>query len=292
MTEQNNRPTDAQLAQDLRKGALGGAGGRILEILGGIAVAVGLAAGVLLPVILAGAVLIGLGGWIRQKTKGAAGQRAIDAILPDVVNAALEQVQLDPKPRLLDPEAANIPLPSHDGCSCSGYIRGTYRGLTAELCTVRLTEKHEIQREETGQWETNETEVYAGQWMLCQLGQELPTWLTLWPREALDKLFRSSTVQTGEEAFDKRFQLNCGDAQAALRMLDPTRMERLLALADRAHGKYSLSLHPDGRLYVAVSCGRGFFSMGKERETPELLRQRFSGELKWFTDMIDAFRPA
>ena len=58
MTEQNNRPTDAQLAQDLRKGALGGVGGRILEILGGIAVAVGLAAGVLLPVILAGAVLL------------------------------------------------------------------------------------------------------------------------------------------------------------------------------------------------------------------------------------------
>lgn len=69
MTEQNNRPTDAQLAQDLRKGALGGAGGRILEILGGIAVAVGLAAGVLLPVILAGAVLIGLGGWIGRRPK-------------------------------------------------------------------------------------------------------------------------------------------------------------------------------------------------------------------------------
>lgn len=293
MTEQSNRQTDAQLAQDLRKGALGGAGGRLVEILGGIVLVVGLAAGISLPVILAGAALIGFGGWLRQKTKGAAGQRAVEAILPDVVNAALEQVQLDPKPRLLDPEATNIPLPKHDGCSCSGYIRGAYRGLTAELCTVRLTEKHELQREETGQWETNETEVYTGQWMLCRLEQSFPTWLTLWPRGTLDQLFRSgSTVQTGEEAFDKRFQLSCGDAQAALRMLDPARIERLLALADSSMGKFALNLDPDGRLYVAVHCGRGFFDIGKGRETPEQLRQRFSAELKWFTDMIDAFRPA
>ena len=42
----------------------------------------------------------------------------------------------------------------------------------------------------------------------------------------------------------------------------------------------------------------GFFcteltkAFGPKPETPEQLRQRFSAELKWFTDMIDAFRPA
>ena len=67
-------------------------------------------------------------------------------------------------------------------------------------------------------------------------------------------------------------------------------MERILALADSPIGKFAVNLNPDGRLYLAVHSGRGFFDIGKGRETPEQLRQRFSRELKWFTDMIDAFR--
>ena len=51
--------------------------------------------------------------------------------------------------------------------------------MTAEICTVRLTEETEIQREETGLWEKNEREVYTGQWMLCRLNREFPTWLTI-----------------------------------------------------------------------------------------------------------------
>ena len=127
--------------------------------------------------------------------------------------------------------------------------------------------------------------------MLCELGQEFPTWLTIWPREKLDKLLRSSTIQTGDEAFDKRFNLSSDNAQAALQILTPGRMERILALAGSAHGKFSLNLNADGRLYLAVHSGRGFFDIGKGREQPEILRQRFASELKWFTDMIDVFRP-
>ena len=74
----------------------------------------------------------------------------------------------------------NIPLPSHSYCSGSGYIRGTYHGLTSELCTIKLTDVDEFQREETGLWEKNEREIYRGQWMLCELEQEFPTWLTFW----------------------------------------------------------------------------------------------------------------
>lgn len=53
--------------------------------------------------------------------------------------------------------------------------------LNTELCTVRLTEVSEFQREETGMWEKNEQVVYTGQWMLSELNREFPTWLTIWP---------------------------------------------------------------------------------------------------------------
>uniref|UniRef100_UPI0025D98827 DUF3137 domain-containing protein n=1 Tax=uncultured Gemmiger sp. TaxID=1623490 RepID=UPI0025D98827 len=177
-------------------------------------------------------------------------------------------------------------------CSGSGYIRGTYQGLTTELCTVKLTEVNEFQREETGQWEKNEREVYTGQWMLCELNREFPTWLTIWPRERMDKLFGSKTIRTGNEAFDKRFNVSSDDEAAALRILTPDRAEKILALADSSFGKLAINLNRDGRLYLAVHSGHGFFDLGKGREDPTQLRQRFTRELTWFTNMIDVFRGA
>ncbi|MCI7325931.1 DUF3137 domain-containing protein, partial [bacterium] len=156
--------------------------------------------------------------------------------------------------------------------------------------TVRLTEVSEFQREETGLWEKNEQEVYTGQWMLCQLNREFPTWLTIWPRERLDKLFSAKTIKTGSEVFDKRFNLSSDDEAAALRILTPGRMERILALADSPIGKFAVNLNPDGRVYIAVHSGHGFFDIGKGYENPAQLRQRFAHELRWFTDMIDTFR--
>ena len=123
-----------------------------------------------------------------------------------------------------------------------------------------------------------------------ELNREFPTWLTIWPRGALDKLSGAGTVKTGNEAFDRRFRLTCGDEAAALRILTPSRMERFLTLADASFGKFAVNLNPGGRLYLAVHSGRGFFEIGKGHETPAQLRERFARELKWFTDIINVFR--
>ena len=290
MAEQKTNMTDEQLAQELRKSKGGKLGGKILSLLGGvIAVAGMILGGNLVPVVIGGVVL-GLGQMVQCKSKEQAGRQTFDSIAPDIVGTAFENVQMPPVSPLLDANDTNIPLPSHTHCSGSGYIRGTYRGLTTELCTVRLTEVSEFQREEPGLWEKNEQEVYTGQWMLCQLNREFPTWLTIWPRDRLDELFSSKTIKTGNEVFDKRFNLSSDDEAAALCILTPGRMERILALADSSIGKFAVNLNPDGRVYIAVHSGRGFFGIGKGYENPAQLRQRFAHELRWFTDMIDAFR--
>ena len=292
MEEKNRNMTDERLSQQLRKSKGGKLGGKILSLLGGVVAIAGIILGGNIVLIVIGGVILGLGQMVQGKSKSKASQQAFDAIAPDLVSAALENVQLSPTPHLLDAEDTNIPLPRHTHCSGSGYVRGTYRGLTTELCTVRLTEVNEVQREETGLWEKNEQAVYTGQWMLCQLNREFPTWLTIWPREKLDKLLRAKTIKTGNETFDKRFNLSSDDEAAALRILSPSRMERILALADSSIGKFAVNLNSDGRLYIAVHSGRGFFDLDKGRENPAQLRERFARELRWFTDMIEAFRGA
>lgn len=289
MAEQKTNMTDEQLAQELRKSKGGKLGGKLLSLLGGVIAVAGMILGGNLVLVAIGGVVLGLGQMVQGKSKEQAGRQTFDSIAPEIVGTTFENVQMNPAPPLLDANDTNIPLPSHTYCSGSGYIRGTYRGLTTELCTVRLTEVSEFQREETGLWEKNEQEVYTGQWMLCRLNREFPTWLTIWPRE---KLLRSKTIQTGNEDFDKRFNLSSDDEAAALRILTPGQMERILALADSSIGKFAVNLNSDGRLYIAVHSGRGFFDIGKGRENPAQLRERFSRELKWFTDMIEAFRGA
>ena len=289
MEEQKTNMTDEHLAQELRRGKGGKPGGKLLSLLGGVVAIAGIILGGNIVLVVIGGVILGLGQMVQVKSKEQAGRQTFDSIAPDIVDTAFENVQINPVPPLLDANDTNIPLPSHTHCSGSGYIRGTYRGLTTELCTVRLTEVSEVQREETGLWEKNEQAVYTDQWMLCQLNREFPTWLTIWPREKLDKLLRAKTIKTGNETFDKRFNLSSDDEAAALRILSPGRIERILALADSSIGKFAVNLNSDGRLYIAVHSGRGFFDLGKGRENPAQLRQRFDRELKWFTDMIDAF---
>ena len=289
MEKQKTNMTDEHLAQELRRSKGGKPGGKLLSLLGGVVAIAGIILGGNIVLVVIGGVILGLGQMVQGKSKEQAGRQTFDSIAPDIVDTAFENVQINPVPPLLDANDTNIPLPSHTHCSGSGYIRGTYRGLTTELCTVRLTEVSEVQREETGLWEKNEQAVYTGQWMLCQLNREFPTWLTIWPREKLDKLLRAKTIKTGNETFDKRFNLSSDDEAAALRILSPGRIERILALADSSIGKFAVNLNSDGRLYIAVHSGRGFFDLGKGRENPAQLRQRFDRELKWFTDMIDAF---
>ena len=290
MAEQKTNMTDEQLSQELRKSKGSKLGGKILSLLGGVIAVAGMILGGNLVLVVIGGVVLGLGQMVQGKSKGNANQQTFEAIAPDIVGAAFENVQMNLTPHLLDAEDTNIPLPGHTYCSGSGYVRGIYQGLTTELCTVRLTEVSEVQREETGLWEKNEQEVYTGQWMLCQMNREFPTWLTIWPRDRLDQLLRAKTIKTGSEAFDKRFLLTGGDEAAVLRILTPNRLERLLALSDASFGKFAVNLNPDGRLYLAVHSGRGFFQIGKGRENTAQLRERFVRELTWFTDMIDAFR--
>lgn len=289
MEEQKNKMTDEQLFQELQKSKGGRAGGKLLSLFGGAVIVFGIILGGNMAVIIAGAVLLGLGQMTQGKARDKADQQTFDTIAPDILNTVFDHIEVNSTLHLLNAEDTNIPLPSHNYCSGSGYIRGSYHGLTAELCTMKLTDVNEFQREETGLWEKNEREIYTGQWMLCELEQEIPTWLTIWPRDKMDKLFHAKTIKTGNEAFDKRFNLSSDNEQEALRILNISRMERILDLADRSFGKFAINLNRDGKLYIAVHSGHAFFDIGKGKESPMQLRQRFTSELKWFTDMIDVF---
>ena len=158
MAEQKMKMTDEQLSQELHKSKGGRTGGKLLSLFGGIVIVSGIILGGNMVLIIAGAVLLGLGQMTHGRVRDKASQQTFDTIAPDILNTVFDHIEMNSTTHLLNAEDTNIPLPSHNYCSGSGYIRGTYHGMTAELCTVKLTDVNEFQREETGLWEKNERE--------------------------------------------------------------------------------------------------------------------------------------
>ena len=236
-------------------------GKRLLSILGLLIAIVGIVFGGNLVLVIVGCVILGLGQMIKDKEESTTS--GMDMIIKEL----FEDVQFNSNVHILNVSDTNIPLPKHDYCGGSGYVQGKYRGLDVEFCTIKLTDVTEALRDETGLWEKNENTVYTGEWMLCKLDRKFNTWLTIYPRNILDK----QSIKTGNEAFNKKFNLCYGDEELALEILDPNRLEKIMALSNR---KFSINLNEDGRLYMAIHDGHGFNSEN----------------LQWFVDMIDVFR--
>ncbi len=290
MKEKPSKMTDEQLSLEITKGRLNKSAGTLLKGLGIVIFIIGVIMGGNFPVIILGGIVLALGEWIYKKAHQNANQTVYTSIVPEILRTSFENIQTEPKEQMIHVKESNIPLPTSSDISGNGYIRFTYQGLDAELCNIVLTDVDEFLNENTNMWEKNEREVYSGQWMVCNLGRHFPSGLTFWPRGKLDKLFHSRTIKTEYEIFNKRFNLSCDNENWALDFLSTNRMERILKLTETAFSDFSVSLHDNGMLYIAVHSGHGFFDIGKGRENPEALRQRYTDELKWFTDMIDAFR--
>ena len=92
------------------------------------------------------------------------------------------------------------------------------------------------------------------------------------------------------EQFDKRFCVRADDPQEAYYILTPHMMEYITRMADKSGGTVYMSFLRDGKMHVAVKTGHDFFELGKSNTNAKALRQKFLGELLWFTDIIDTLR--
>ena len=92
------------------------------------------------------------------------------------------------------------------------------------------------------------------------------------------------------EQFDTRFCVRADNPQEAYYILTPHMMEYILTMADKGGGTVYLSFLRDGKMHVAVKTGRDFFELGNKNANVEELHQKFLGELRWFTDIIDTLR--
>lgn len=234
---------------------MNGMGKRLLSILGLLIAIVGIVFGGNLVLVIVGCVILGLGQMIKDKKEESTAS-GMDVIIKEF----FEDVQFNPNTHMLNVSDTNIPLPKHDYCSGSGCVQGKYKGLDVELCTIKLTDVTEVLRDETGLWEKNEKQIYEDQWMLCNLDCKFSTWLTIYPHSLLDE----QTIKTGNDAFDKKFNLSCGDQEEALKILDSSCLKKIMTLTNGPFRKFALNLNMDGKLYIAAHSGHGFENASRD----------------------------
>lgn len=125
MEEKSRNMTDEHLSRQLRKSKSGKLGGKLLSLVGGVVAIAGIILGGNIVLVVIGGVILGLGQMVQGKSKDKASQQAFDAIAPDIVSAALENVQMSPTPHLLDAEDEHTPAQTHPlqrQWVCSGNI--------------------------------------------------------------------------------------------------------------------------------------------------------------------------
>ena len=130
-----------------------------------------------------------------------------------------------------------------------------------------------------------------GQWLICDFGKQLSGEVHLSANaKALRRQRKNDSVEMENTAFNDRFLVTAQDAQEAYYLLTPHMMEYILSAAGKAGGEVYMAFLRGGRLHIAVKTDRDFFEFGRSEANVERLRQKFLGELHWFTDIIDALR--
>ena len=245
-----------------------------------------------IPLVVLFLVLSLVGGYHLSKNTSTLKKLLGDNVVSSVLGEVFDNVDYNPFGKIESIGSEGMVFPfSVEKVQGSDHIRATYKGLQIELSDIELTHVEDVYDSENDRWEEKEQRVFQGQWLICDFGKELSGEVRLSANpKKLRKQHKNDSVEMENEAFNKRFLVTAGNAQEAYYVLTPHMMEYILAMADKSGGEVYMAFLRGGKLHIAVQTGRDFFELGRSEANIDSLRQKFLGELRWFTDIIDTLR--
>ncbi len=243
----------------------------------------------LIPLAIVFIVIALIGGYLLEKNSSKLKKLLSDNVISGVIKEALgDAVEYNPWGKI-NPGSMVFPF-SYNCADGSDHIKAIYNGLNIELGDIELIDETEDTDIETRQTETSRNTQFKGQWLTCDFGKELSgeVYISEWTKK--DRRSMKSNVTMDNEQFSKRFCVRADNPQEAYYLLTPHMMEYIITMADKSGGTVYMSFLRNGKMHVAVKTGRDFFELGKSNADVGKLRQKFLGELRWFTDIVDTLR--
>lgn len=288
MEERNaNAYSDEQLATELKNKRAAGGGAKALSIVGVILVVAGLLT-TLVSVAIFGVILCLVGALVWNSHEKSMKQQIGDQLIRGILENCLEEVDYQPTGHISRStmDAAVLPVDFHT-VEGSNDVKAVYKGMHMEMSGVTLIQENDYYNDDAGMWETVKSEVFKGQWLVCDFGHELSTELRVVARTGIKRLFSGSVVKTDNEEFNKRFIIQPEEEQKVRDILTPHVVDCIVAMSARYGGKLYLSFLKKGQLHIAIQTEQPFFTLGRGKIDVEELRQRYQSELRWFTDFLD-----
>ncbi len=288
IVEEKQMTTNEQLEAELQSLRSKATVAKIVTYGCGAAAILGFITG-LIPVGIVFIVLALVGGYQLEKNSSRLKKILSDNVISSVLKEALgDAVEYNPWGKI-NPGSMVFPF-SYNCADGSDHIKAAYNGLNIELGDIELIEETEYTDNETGQTEKTRNTQFKGQWLTCDFGKELAGEVYISERTKKTRRSLKSNVTMDNEQFGTRFCVKADHPQEAYYILTPHMMEYISSMADKSGGTVYLSFLRNGKMHVAVQTGRDFFELGKSNADVGALRQKFLGELRWFTDIVDTLR--
>lgn len=290
--EEKQNMTNEQLEKMLRRHRSAATCSKFITYAFGIAAILLLAAN-LTPIAIVCLVLTFVFGYQLAKHGEALKKTLGSNVINDVLGEVFETVEYNPFGKISSISSAGMVFPfRYDKLRGSDYIKATYRGLNIELSDVELINAEEITDAE-GNVDRSENTVFRGQWLICDFGKELSGEVHISGKSKKSYgVSISGNVKMENERFNRQFFVNAQNPQEAYYILTPHMMEYILTMSEKSGGTVYMSFLRGGKLHIAVQTGRDFFELGGGKVNIESLRNKFLGELRWFTSIIDELQLA
>ena len=288
----NTTMSDEQLTQELKSHNSASKAAGIVMVIGIILMIIGII-GFTISLIVAGLVIAILAGVIRNGRKSTIKKQLSDNLVKSALEDVFDNVIYEPfkaMPSSLVWESDMMLPVSFNTVEGSDHIKASYKGLDIEMGDVSLVDSGEIYNDETQMYEKVESTVFRGQWLVCDFGRELVSDVKLAARSRADRALKKASIKTENEEFNKRFTIVSDNEQEAFYILTPHMMEYIMSMADKGGGEVYMSFLRKGKLHIAVKTNRDFFEMGSGSPDAAALRRKFTGEIRYFTDLIDELK--
>ncbi len=218
-------------------------------------------------------------------------------ITKDIISRVFDECNYNAKGRLPDKLVyeANV-IFNWNWVSGSDFVTAKYKGCNIQFSDIDLEEKTET-TDDKGNTQTRYTERFKGQWLVMELGREVPGALRLIENAERtgkiekmilgDRKERQSDVDTDNDEFNRRFQIRTTDPHSAFYILTPHFMEFILRADDTANTRTYLSFI-DNRVHILCYTGKDSFELQKnDGANLEALRARMKSELSYITSIAD-----
>ncbi len=225
-------------------------------------------------------VFIAMTNDIRGKIQNLLNENIINAVLKEALGDTVEYRPWEK----ITPGSMMLPFP-YSLENGSQHIKGVCNGMNIELGNITFLNEEEHQNQD-GTY-TAKVPQFKGQWLICDLGRELPCDVFISEVNKNDCKSMEGNVTSGNELFDNRFRVKADDPQTAHRILTPQMMEYISVMADKLGCPVYLSFLRSGKLNVAVKTEREIFEFGNGKADLEALRRKFISELHGVIDVID-----